>query len=259
MSQNVKDLFQAAQADGALSKAGAAALKINDIGDQIQAALGLPVDQVMASEVILFSQLIDDSGSIQSAGNEEAVRSGHNLALESLMASKQESSIMAHTLYLNGTVLNPFTMLACAVKMDNVNYQANGGTPLYDRTLVMLGTVLAKAQEFADNGVPARSINLIITDGEDLASRRKAADVAKVVADMLRSEQHIIAAMGIDDGHTDFAKVFAEMGIPDQWILTPGNSQSEIRKAFRVFSQSAVRASQNAANFSQTAAGGFGG
>ena len=34
------------------------------------------------------------------------------------------------------------------------------------------------------------------------------------------------------------------MGIPDRWILTPGNSASEIRRAFAVFSQSAVRASQ---------------
>jgi hypothetical protein len=34
------------------------------------------------------------------------------------------------------------------------------------------------------------------------------------------------------------------MGIPDRWVLTPGNSASEIRRAFQVFSQSAVRASQ---------------
>ena len=72
------------------------------------------------------------------------------------------------------------------------------------------------------------------------------------------NEDHIIAAMGIDDGRTDFRKVFREMGIPDQWILTPGNTPAEIRKAFRVFSSSAVRASQSGASFSQMAAGGFG-
>jgi hypothetical protein len=31
------------------------------------------------------------------------------------------------------------------------------------------------------------------------------------------------------------------MGIPDRWIMTPGSSASEIRRAFQVFSQSAVR------------------
>jgi Ca2+-binding EF-hand superfamily protein len=76
---------------------------------------------------------------------------------------------------------------------------------------------------------------------------------------MLRTEQHIIAAMGIDDGgKTDFHQVFRSMGIRDEWILTPGSTPSEIRKAFGTFSKSAVRASQTATSFSQTAAGGFG-
>ena len=73
---------------------------------------------------------------------------------------------------------------------------------------------------------------------------------------MTRSEAHIVAAMGISDGITDFRAVFRDMGIEDRWILTPGNNPSEIRRAFQVFSQSAVRASQ-AASFSQGAAGGF--
>jgi hypothetical protein len=57
---------------------------------------------------------------------------------------------------------------------------------------------------------------------------------------------HIVAAMGISDGSTDFKAVFRSMGIPDRWILTPGNSATEIRRAFAVFSQPAVRASQGA-------------
>ncbi len=46
------------------------------------------------------------------------------------------------------------------------------------------------------------------------------------------------------------------MKIRDEWILTPGNSDSEIRKAFQVFSQSAVRVSQSAGNLGSL--GGFG-
>jgi hypothetical protein len=49
------------------------------------------------------------------------------------------------------------------------------------------------------------------------------------------------------------------MVIKDEWILTPASSPTELRKAFQVFSQSAVRASQSAANFSKAALGGFGG
>ena len=67
-----------------------------------------------------------------------------------------------------------------------------------------------------------------------------------------------IAAMGIDNGSTDFRKVFADMGIPAEWILTPKSDPHAIREAFQVFSQSAVRASQAAA-FSATALAGFAG
>jgi hypothetical protein len=141
--------------------------------------------------------------------------------------------------------------------MSSKNYQATQGTPLYDQSVVLLGSVIAKTQDFARNGVVARSVTLIITDGADQHSTRCGArDVAALVGDMKGSETHIVAAMGIDDGATPFREVFREMGIEDRWILTPGSDPGEVRRAFQLFSQSAVRASQ-AAVFSQTAIAGF--
>jgi len=137
--------------------------------------------------------------------------------------------------------------LAAWPAMTTANYHPNLGTPLYDQTAVVLGTVIAKAQELAQAGIAVRTVTLIITDGGDYGSTRcKPGDVKAIVADMLAQENHIVAAMGISDGTTDFRAVFRSMGIPDRWILTPGNSASEIRRAFAVFSQSAVRASQGA-------------
>jgi hypothetical protein len=256
---NINQLFQSAHDDGLLSTAAMQALDVTDIGLQIQAGLGTPVDDVMASEVVLVTLMPDDSGSIRFAGNSAVVRAGHNTVLDALLASPQQDQILIHNRYLNGDVLYPYCPVTQAVRMDGKNYDPNQGTPLYEQTVVLLGTVLAKTQEFTDNGVPARSVTLIISDGADCHSRRTTAkDVKVIVDDMLRSETHIIAAMGIDDGDTDFKRVFREMGIRDEWILTPGNSQKEIRKAFALFSQSAVRASQSAGSFSQTSLGGFG-
>jgi hypothetical protein len=111
----------------------------------------------------------------------------------------------------------------------------------------VLGTVIAKAKELSQAGIAVRTVTLIITDGADYGSQRcRPTDVAAIVADMLARENHIVAAMGIDDGNTDFRTVFRSMGIPDRWILTPGNSATEIRRAFQVFSQSAVRAAAGA-------------
>jgi hypothetical protein len=82
--------------------------------------------------------------------------------------------------------------------------------------------------------------------------------VRTIVEDMRKQETHIVAAMGLDDQEIDFRLVFHGMGIADQWILTPRNTASEIRRAFEVFSRSAVRASQNAQAFGQASLGGFG-
>jgi hypothetical protein len=254
---NVNDLFQAAHVEGVLSPESLQTLTAVDLGAQIQAGLGICVDDVSASEVLLLTMMPDDSGSISSAGNEKIVCEGHNLVLESLTASKQRDCVLAHTRYLNGKVLFPYRPLDQAIGMSSQNYRADQGTPLYDQAVVLLGSVLAKTQEFSANGVAARSVTLIITDGSDQHSTQaKAKDVARIVRDMQRAECHIVAAMGIDDGSTDFARTFREMGIEDRWILTPGASASEVRKAFQVFSQSAIRASQ-ASSFAQAALGGF--
>ncbi|NET10881.1 MAG: hypothetical protein F6K09_15250 [Merismopedia sp. SIO2A8] len=255
---NINNLFQTAHDDGLLSTASMQALNVVDIGAQIQAGLGVHVDDVMSSEVVLVTVMPDDSGSIKFSGNSAVVRAGHNTILDALANSKQQDNILVHNRYLNGDVLYPYCPVTRAVRMDSQNYNPNKGTPLYEQTLVLLGTVLAKTQEFEDNGVPVRTVTLILTDGADGSSRATAKQVKVLVEDMLRSENHIIAGMGIDDGHTDFHQVFQNMGIRDEWILTPGNSQKDIRQAFQMFSQSAVRASQSAGSFSQTSLGGFG-
>lgn len=252
-------LFGGANQTGVLSSGALAVIDVNDIGADIQDALGVSVDDITASEVTLVSMLIDDSGSIRMGSNAQIVRDGHNLVIDSLNASKQKNGILALCRYLNGTVLYPCAQLDQVVQMDTHNYNPNGGTPLYDETVTTLATVIAKAQDFSDNGIACRTVTLIVTDGADAGSRRSSAnDVKKLVTDMLRQECHIVAFMGIDDGYTDFTAVAQSMGVPDEWILTPGNSTSEIRQAFALFSQSAGRASQSGASFSQSAMGGFG-
>lgn len=255
---NVNDLFQNAQDDGLLSNASRHALEVADIGAQIQAGLGIAIDDVMSSEVVLVTIMPDDSGSIRFSGNAQAVRGGHNSILDALSQTHQKDNILIHNRYLNGHVLYPYCPLEQAVRMTPQNYNPNLGTPLYDQTLVLLGTVLAKSQEFSENGVAVRTVTLIITDGADEGSKRTSPqDIAQVIQDMLRAENHIIAAMGIDDGgYTDFQQVFKQMGIRSEWILTPGNSDREIRQAFQVFSQSAANVSQNATNLNTF--GGFG-
>ncbi len=77
---------------------------------------------------------------------------------------------------------------------------------------------------------------------------------------MKDSEDHIVAALGIQHGYVDFEDVFCnKMGIDRRWLFTTSSDPSEIRRAFHMVSQTAVRVSQSAVAFSRTKGQGFGG
>src|SRR3954469_24535125 len=113
----VEDLFRAAEEEGALSPEAARVLALADLGAQIQAGLGVAVDDVRASEVVLLTIMPDDSGSIRAAKNEQVMRDGHNLVLDALSGAKHKDGILAHTRYLNGNVLFPYCPVTQALRM----------------------------------------------------------------------------------------------------------------------------------------------
>lgn len=258
-TQDLKSLF--AGSGLGLEAVGTMDLTADTLGPAIMAGLGdVSIDDIETSEVFLVTMLIDDSGSIRFGSNAEAVRKGHNDAIDALKGSKSAATILVCCQYLNGTVLYPYVLLEQAVKMDSTNFNPAGGTPLYDMSAVTLAGVAAKSADFEQGGVAVRSATFIITDGADAGSftHQTPESVKPITEGLIRTESHIVGAMGIDDNYTDFDDVFIRMGIPKEWILTPSNNESDIRRCFGTISKSAVRASQAAGSFSATALGGFG-
>lgn len=262
MSQtaNIGDLLEESGLDpGAVSQMQ---LTADAMGPAINAGLGdVSIDDIETSEVILVTLVIDDSSSIRFDNNTGILREGANMVPDALAGSKQSNGVLISCHYLNDGVLYPYRPLEGAVKLDTHNYNPAGGTPLYDRLEVVLPTIVTKMAEFEQGGVSARAITVIVTDGGDNSPRVQRPEALKpIVEGMLRSEAHIIMAVGISDGHTNFRDdVFLPMGIPDEWIKSPKNTESEIRAVMQLVSQSAVRASQaQGGSFSQVALGGFG-
>lgn len=267
-AQNIQSLFAGALQGGAIDPA-AAAVVVPNMTANIQAAMGVSVDDVMASSVVLLNLVIDDSSSIEHARNTQIMIDGVNLITDAVgevgpdgkPRAKEADGILCHARFLNRGILYPFIPLTQITRLTGQNYCPDGYTPLYDTVAETIAAVVAKTEEFAQNGVPCRSITMIVTDGADVGStnHRRPESIKPLVDAALRSEQHIIGAMGIDDGSTPFRDIFGRMGLRDKWILTPKNTTHEIRQAFTLFSRSAVRGSQaaNGAAFSQVAAGGF--
>ncbi len=280
-------MLQALKDEGELSGQSLDVLTAVDLGATIQAALGTPALDVKSSSTVLLNILIDDSTSIRMCGNSQILRDcTNNLGLDAVQKAKARDEILVFMRTLNGLLICEYVPIEQAPRLDTHNYNPSGGTPLYDESIVFYATVLAKTKELRDYGITVRSVNLTVSDGHDEGSRRSASDVRPIVRDMLATEQNIIAGLGIDDipkkcercatnlvgspigvtncpncgqpfSRTNFNEVFAEMGLDENWILTPGNTEKEIRQAFQLFSSSASSASKNAASFSKVAGGGF--
>jgi len=256
-------LFDASDLDDATLKTLKDAT--GDLGDTIAAALG-DVDPAVISdmegkEVFLVSLLVDDSSSIAWGDNTDNIIVGVNAVIDSLDDSKARGVTLITCRLLNGGVLFPLVPLAQAQRLTRSNYRPAGITPLYDQAMAVLATVVAKAAELEQAGIAVRSATYFVSDGKDEGSSKRARDIAPIIAGLLGQEVHIVGAMGIEDGSTDFRAVFTSMGVPEGAILVPQSTPTAIRQAFGTVSRSLVRASQTAAgaNFSQLALGGFGG
>lgn len=254
--KKITSLFNDATERGLISQAAAESLNAPDIGRVIQAGIGLPADQFESGEVYLQILMLDDSGSIEMGGNIPHLCEGANLVKRELLASANADEIMLCVMTINGVVLYPFGPLEGAPDLDPASYHADKGTPLYDAMISGSGLLLAKWREFAQIGATARGAALWVTDGRDEHSKQKPGAVKPVINDLTKRELFLAMFMGIDDGVTNFRDVALSCGIGKDFILTPGNSGSEIRRAFRVASRASKIASQGAKGFSQIATGG---
>ena len=159
---NLEELITSAENDDKISSQTASQLLQGNTLEQIEKGMGISANDFSGSEAMLITLLIDDSRSIEWAQNTRNIIDGHNIVLEALRKSKQAESMLVCCRYLNGTVLYPYTYLAEVPEMTVKNYNPDGGTPLYDQTMVVLGQVSAKAQEFEDAGIMCRTWTMIL-------------------------------------------------------------------------------------------------
>ena len=130
------------------------------------------------------------------------------------------------------------------MRIDARNYQPGGSTALYDTWCDALAANVAYATQMRSTGTPCRSIVVVITDGADYGSKRRATECAQISKDLLASEQFVLAFVGVGSD-TDFRVVAKKMGIPDGCVMVAASATpAELRRAFQMVSQSAIRASQ---------------
>jgi len=87
-------LLQGAGNDGTLSVATMQSLQVLDLNAQLQTGMGISAGDVNASEVLLYTILVDDSTSIDvvidGVNNSDNVMLGHNELRGAILDSKQQ-------------------------------------------------------------------------------------------------------------------------------------------------------------------------
>ena len=249
-----KDLIAAARTRGTLSRTSAKALQQAWVVSEVEDALADSYGIESAGLVLLITIMPDDSGSMLTplaadalAGSpvskQQGVIDGHNDLLKGLRASPTRDRILLQTRYLNKTILNPFQPLDLCQDLTVENYPCKYWTPLFEQTIVTLGTVLAKVEELLEQGAAAvRTATLIMTDAIDTGNKpdELRAEVHSVISDMSRFGDHIVAGMGFSSADDQpFREVFKGMGIDPRYIFS-ADSREEILNAFRVFGTRAL-------------------
>jgi hypothetical protein len=243
---SLEDLFGAAADDGLIGQQSQQIL-VEGINDTIVAgASGKAAEDVDATEVTLVTAVLDDSGSIKYSGLTDSVIQGQNALINALNGSKQSDEIMIGQWKLGSTseLVHSYVPLDDAVLFDQNNYNPGSGTALYDVWMEAVASNLAYAQTLASTGTQVTSVALVITDGQDQHSRQYLArDCAQLAKDLLASETFYLAFVGVGEKRK-FQTVAEEMGFSKGSILVADATESEVRRAINLASQSIIRASQ---------------
>jgi hypothetical protein len=246
MSNQLKNLFQSAQQNGVLSPASSAMLTGQLGAVVIAGAAGLPAENITATDVTLVTVLIDASSSIRAAKLEQAVRDGQNSLVDAFAGSRERDSVLLALWTFNeqSKVVHSYVPVADAARLDAKTYRGSGSTALYDTWCDALAANVAYAEQLRNSGTPVRSVVVVITDGADVGSKRRVSDCARLSADLLASEQFVLAFVGVGT-EADFRTVALSMGVPDGCIEVQTNTTpSALRAVFQMVSRSAIKMSQ---------------
>lgn len=202
-------------------------------------ATNIDVDDVISPNIMLVDFVIDGSGSMQVY--ETVMQDCLEHYKQAICNSKQademlvSKTIFASTIETGGYV---------APEDFNTNYSGGGRTKLYDAVIDRRQRMLDYMEQLKDNGTNARACMVILSDGEDNASKYRASDARKAVEDLISKE---ITVAFIAFGQEAFG-IADSIGVKKQNVKEVSNDESELRRVIDLVSKSAISASKKASS-----------
>ncbi len=253
---NLDDLFQSAQGDGLT--ADTLDLIISNLnGPTMMGPVGAPLAQLTSNDVTLAMNVIDMSGSMAPFAA-DLMRAYNKDYLDAMAASPMADDILLSTILFNDQVrlLHGYINLADAPRLTSRDYAPDGTTALYDAVAGAFTNMVLYAQQLRQNGIGARCLMVVYSDGEDNASKQRAREIKRTAQELLKQEIYTLAFVGFLSGPQPMGfrvggqpdpvrKMADEIGFGEAFraSLKPG----DLRRLFHMASFSTIQMSRSGA------------
>ena len=204
-------------------------------------AIGMSQSAATATvaNMILLSILIDKSGSMNPPDKIRGVIDGQNGLLDAFNGSSDESRdalrISQWLFDHEVKVVNGFVPLDSPdlVRFDDSRYVPDGGTALYDNIMAAMSATRAYADQCRQQGVNAKTLVAVITDGQDQHSSASVNDAKQAIENERQHGGRLIYVGVGNDNHVHYAE---QLGLLPEDIMTVDATGKEIRRTFEVIS-----------------------
>lgn len=212
-------------------------------------ANNIDVDDVTSPSVMLVDFIIDRTGSMWNY--EETMRECLEHYKQAICNSKQADEMLVSKTLFNSTIE---TGGYVAPEDFNTDYSASGGTRMYDAIIDRRQRMLDYMEKLKNNGTNARACMIILSDGQDNASKYRASDARQAIENLI-SKEITVAFIAFGQEAFDVAN---RIGIKPQNVKEVSNDESELRRVIDLVSKSAISASKKAGSgIANATDGGF--
>lgn len=249
---NLDDLFQAARDEG-LSDDTLNLVVSNLNGPAVMTAVHTPLDQLATNEVTLAMNIMDMSGSMAPYA-QDLIRAYNDDYLAAISNSAAADDILMSTILFNNKVktLHGYLPLVDVANLTANAYKPDYCTALYDAVGSGLTNMVLYAQQLRATGVMVRGIVIVYTDGDDNASKQRAADIKRAAADLLKQEIYTLVLVGFGlkqpvgfkgtNGRSPAQQLADRIGFPLGFDASL--SKTELRRIFHMASMSTIQVSR---------------
>ena len=202
--------------------------------------LGDPADALDAPDATLVAVVIDMSGSMEP--HRQAVIEAYGAMLDALAGARAATGILVSTWAFadEAQLLSSYEQVGRKPRLDAVTDLPGGCTARHDAVLGAMTGLVAYGEALWQSGVPTRRVLVVLSDGEDNASRAGAHDVRRASHALASQEAYTLAYAGFGGG--DLAARARDLGFPS--AIAAGATDAEIRRVFRQVSAGVLRASR---------------